>query len=82
MHFVTPGLDSGPIIAQAAVPVLAGDDEESVAARVLAEEHRLYPQAVRWLCENHVQLDGDAVVYNGGTYPMKALVSPALTSFT
>ena len=82
VHFVTPGLDSGPIIAQAAVPVLAGDDEESVAARVLAEEHRLYPQAVRWLCENHVQLDGDAVVYNGGTYPMKALVSPALTSFT
>ncbi|MGA0115669.1 MAG: phosphoribosylglycinamide formyltransferase, partial [Burkholderiales bacterium] len=51
VHFVTPQLDHGPIIIQAAVPVLQDDSEETLAARVLAEEHRIYPQAVRWLCE-------------------------------
>ncbi len=46
VHFVTPGMDEGPIIAQARVPVLAGDTAETLAARVLAEEHRLYPAAL------------------------------------
>ncbi len=54
VHFVTPQLDHGPIIIQAAVPVLPDDDEDKLAARVLAEEHRIYPQAVRWLCEERV----------------------------
>ena len=51
VHFVTPVLDHGPIILQAAVPVVATDDEASLAKRVLAQEHRIYPLAVRWLLE-------------------------------
>jgi phosphoribosylglycinamide formyltransferase-1 len=50
VHFVTPTLDAGPIIIQAAVPVLRDDTPASLSARVLHEEHRIYPQAVRWLC--------------------------------
>jgi phosphoribosylglycinamide formyltransferase-1 len=62
VHFVAPEVDSGPIIAQAAVPVLPGDTEERLAARVLAEEHRIYPQVVRWLCEGRLRLDADGTV--------------------
>ena len=62
VHFVTPGLDSGPIIIQAAVPVLAGDTEDSLAARVLEQEHRIYPQALRWLCAGRVKLDANSKV--------------------
>jgi len=51
VHYVTPALDDGPIIAQAAVPVLAGDSEEDLAARVLAVEHRLYPLALKVIAE-------------------------------
>lgn len=57
VHLVTADLDHGPIIIQAAVPVLPDDDEERLAARVLREEHRIYPQAVRWLCKGHIELD-------------------------
>jgi phosphoribosylglycinamide formyltransferase-1 len=62
VHFVTPQLDHGPIIIQAAVPVLADDNEDKLAARVLNEEHRIYPQAVRWLCEDRVALTTDGRV--------------------
>ena len=62
VHFVTPQLDHGPIIIQAAVPVLPGDDEDALAARVLTEEHRIYPQALRWLCEDRITLDVDGRV--------------------
>jgi phosphoribosylglycinamide formyltransferase-1 len=55
-HFVTPTLDHGPIIIQAAVPVLEGDTEDVLAARVLREEHRIYPQAVRWFCDGRLSL--------------------------
>lgn len=51
VHYVTAELDHGPVVAQAAVPILPGDDEHSLAARVLVEEHRLYPQAVRAVIE-------------------------------
>jgi phosphoribosylglycinamide formyltransferase-1 len=54
VHFVTPELDHGPIIAQAAVPVLEDDNEESLAARVLVEEHRILPQAIRWFAEGRL----------------------------
>jgi phosphoribosylglycinamide formyltransferase-1 len=61
VHFVTPALDGGPIVAQAAVPVQAGDDEASLAARVLAEEHLLYPRVARWFLEGRLALrDGRA----------------------
>jgi phosphoribosylglycinamide formyltransferase-1 len=62
VHFVSPEVDSGPIIVQAAVPVLPGDTEEKLAARVLSEEHRIYPEAVRWFCEGRLRLDGDGAV--------------------
>ena len=63
VHFVTPELDSGPIIAQAAVPVLAGDTADTLAARILRQEHRLYPLVVRWFAEGRVRLkDGRAEV--------------------
>ncbi|MDO9273611.1 MAG: phosphoribosylglycinamide formyltransferase [Rugosibacter sp.] len=56
VHFVTPALDGGPMIAQAAVPVLPDDTEASLAARVLAEEHQLYPRVARWVLADQVQL--------------------------
>jgi phosphoribosylglycinamide formyltransferase-1 len=59
VHFVTADLDQGPIVAQAAVPVLPGDSEESLAARVLQQEHVLFPRAVRWF------LDGKLVIEKG-----------------
>ena len=54
VHFVTTQLDHGPIVIQAAVPVVADDTVDSLAARVLAQEHRIYPQAVRWFAEGRL----------------------------
>lgn len=65
VHFVTPVLDHGPILAQGAVPVLDDDTEATLAARVLAIEHRLYPRVVRWLAEGRVRLDGNRVIVDG-----------------
>jgi len=63
VHLVTPGVDEGPIVAQAAVPVLADDTEEALARRVLAEEHRLYPAALAWLAAGRLRLEkGRAVL--------------------
>lgn len=55
VHFVVPELDSGPVILQAEVPVISGDDEQSLAARVLAEEHRIYPEALRLVAEGQAK---------------------------
>jgi phosphoribosylglycinamide formyltransferase-1 len=57
VHFVTPELDCGPVVIQAVVPVLPGDNEKSLAARVLAQEHRIYPQAVRWFTEGRLSVE-------------------------
>lgn len=62
VHIVTPALDDGPIVIQGAVPVLAQDTEESLAARVLAVEHRIYPQAVRWFLEDRIEFTKPGVV--------------------
>lgn len=62
VHFVTPTLDCGPIVIQAVVPVLPGDDEAALAARVLEQEHRIYPQAVRWFVEGRLSLGADGRV--------------------
>jgi phosphoribosylglycinamide formyltransferase-1 len=67
VHFVTPALDAGPIVVQGAVPVLAGDSEDRLAARVLEVEHRIYPQAVRWLVEGRIEFIADDVVQVRGT---------------
>ena len=61
VHFVTSKLDHGPIIAQAAVPVLANDDEPALAARVLGEEHRIYPRALQWLLEGRLVVETGVV---------------------
>ena len=66
VHFVTPELDIGPIVLQAAVPVLAGDDEASLSARVLATEHLIYPRAVRWFVEGRLRLEGGRVRHRDG----------------
>jgi phosphoribosylglycinamide formyltransferase-1 len=65
VHFVTEELDAGPIAIQARVPVLPGDSPETLAARVLQEEHRIYPQAIRWFAQGRLQLaDGRALLDN------------------
>ncbi|MCC7326939.1 MAG: phosphoribosylglycinamide formyltransferase [Burkholderiales bacterium] len=61
VHFVTPDVDVGPIVGQAAVPVHDGDDEATLAARVLAAEHVLLPAVVRWYCSGRLDLDGRRV---------------------
>ncbi|MEC5400198.1 phosphoribosylglycinamide formyltransferase [Uliginosibacterium sp. H1] len=61
VHFVTAELDCGPIVVQAAVPVLAHDDEAALAARVLRQEHRIYPQAVQWFAQGRLQIDAGRV---------------------
>ena len=62
VHFVTPELDGGPIIAQAVVPVLPDDDEDTLADRVLEQEHRIYPRVVRWAVDGLVTMDADGRV--------------------
>ena len=62
VHFVTPALDNGPVIIQAAVPVYPDDDPDTLAARVLAQEHVAYPQAVRWFIEGRLSLDASGRV--------------------
>ena len=78
VHFVTPTLDHGPIVIQAAVPVLDGDDEDSLAARVLVQEHQIYPLAVRWFVEGRLKLQDGRVVFNTPQSAGSALVSPLL----
>ena len=78
VHFVTPTLDNGPIIIQAAVPVFAGDDPARLGARVLEQEHRIYPQAVRWFLEGRLSLTaGGTVLLSGDRETPAALCSPA-----
>ena len=76
VHVVTPDLDSGPILAQAAVPVMRGDTEERLAARVLAAEHRIFPQVVRWLVEDRVRFDGGVVSIDGAGVEGDCITSP------
>ena len=76
VHFVTPELDHGPIVIQAAVPVRPDDDADSLAARVLEQEHRIYPQAVRWVIERKVWLEQGRVRLKGALCFPDAVISP------
>ena len=76
VHFVTPMLDCGPIVIQAAVPVLAGDTAEALAARVLEQEHRIYPQAVRWFLEGRLCIADGRIRLDGEATACGALVAP------
>ena len=79
VHFVTPRLDFGPIVIQAAVPVLPGDSEDALAARVLEQEHRIYPQAIRWFCDGRLEITAHAtVVLKAARDAGESIFSPAL----
>jgi phosphoribosylglycinamide formyltransferase-1 len=77
VHFVRVAVDTGPIIAQAVVPVEDGDDEDRLATRILAAEHRLYPLAVRLFAEGRLSIDGNRVAIAGTAAPDIALLNPA-----
>ncbi len=80
VHFVTADLDHGPLIVQAAVPVLDDDDEATLAARVLAQEHRIYPLAVRWFCEGRLRLLDGRVLLQAPQAGDAALIAPQLVA--
>ncbi|OHV20659.1 phosphoribosylglycinamide formyltransferase [Rhizobium sp. RMa-01] len=77
VHFVTEGMDEGPVIGQAAVPVLTGDTAESLAARVLTVEHQIYKQALRLFAEGHVTMQGGKAIgaEASATAPKAQLIS-------
>ncbi len=78
VHFVTPTLDHGPVIIQAAVPVLDSDTEDSLSARVLRQEHQVYPQAVRWFAEGKLRVDNGRVRLAAEVSGDTAFISPVL----
>ena len=77
VHFVTTELDGGPVVLQARVPVLPGDDEAMLAQRVLVQEHRIYPLAIRWFAEGRLRVDGGFVRFDG-----RPLAAPLLVNGT
>lgn len=76
VHFVVAGVDEGPIIAQAAVPVMDEDTPETLGSRVLEQEHRLYPLALRLVAASRVRIEGNRVRLDGPAYTSPALLSP------
>ncbi len=79
VHFIRPSVDDGPVIVQGAVPVYPDDDPESLAARVLTVEHRIYPLALRLIGEGRVKVVGEKVVVSGATAPETVLINPVET---
>ena len=77
VHFVVPEMDSGPVIAQGAVPVKDDDTEAALAARVLAVEHRIYPLALDLVAADRVEVAGNRCRIDGGAVPATALLVPA-----
>lgn len=77
VHYVRLETDTGPIVAQAAVPVMPEDDEESLAARVLAAEHRLYPLALGLIAEGRVRLEGERALVDGQRPALQGLLNPS-----
>ena len=69
VHFVDEGTDTGPIIVQAIVPVLPDDTEAALSARILEQEHRLYPQAIQWFAEGRLSVQGRKVTVEGARAP-------------
>ena len=76
VHIVRPEMDAGPILVQAAVPVLPGDDEDTLAARILTVEHRCYPLAVRLIAEGRVKIDGERTVIDTDGMADSSLINP------
>jgi phosphoribosylglycinamide formyltransferase 1 len=78
VHLVTAELDRGPILVQAAVPILPGDDEATLAARVLEQEHRIYPAAIGWLLEGKAHVSGQKVTLDSELAPPGAMIFPSI----
>ena len=82
VHFADEGVDTGPIILQAVVPVYDEDDAETLAARILSQEHRIYPQAVQYYAEGRIEFVGRRVrIRNIDRLTAKAMQNPPLTRF-
>ncbi|MDH5650033.1 MAG: phosphoribosylglycinamide formyltransferase [Gammaproteobacteria bacterium] len=79
VHFVTPEVDAGPVIIQAAVPVKKTDTTKTLAARVLEQEHRIYPMAIRWIAQKRLQILGNKVLLDGKQREEQGLIKPDLT---
>ncbi|MBF0446889.1 MAG: phosphoribosylglycinamide formyltransferase [Magnetococcales bacterium] len=80
VHFVDEGMDTGPVIIQAVVPILADDDEDRLSARILKQEHQIYPQAVRWFSENRISIREGRVVIDGcDAQASAALINPPIS---
>jgi phosphoribosylglycinamide formyltransferase-1 len=77
VHFVTEGVDEGPIILQAAVPILAIDTPETLAARILEQEHKIYPKAVQLFAEGRLQVEGRRVLIADAKPGGEAIISPS-----
>ena len=75
VHFVTEGVDEGPIIIQAAVPILDDDTPETLAARILVQEHKIYPRAVQLFAEGRLQVDGRRVLIDDAKPDSEAIIS-------
>ena len=78
VHFVTPETDAGPILMQGAVAVRDGDTPETLAARILGVEHRIYPDALRLVASGRVRLEGDICKIDGGAGSEAPLIAPAV----
>ena len=76
VHFVRPAMDAGPIIVQAAVPVLPDDDADTLAARVLSAEHRCYPHALRLVAEGRTSIVDETVIVDGAAGPTGITINP------
>jgi phosphoribosylglycinamide formyltransferase-1 len=82
VHFVDEGVDSGPIIIQSVVPVFDDDTQETLAARILKEEHRIYPQAIQLIAEKQIEIKGRKVhLIKTNNIPPIALHNPPLAGF-
>jgi phosphoribosylglycinamide formyltransferase-1 len=77
VHFVTEGVDEGPIIIQAAVPILDDDTPDTLAARILVQEHKIYPRAVQLFAEGRLRVEGRCVFINAAQPDGEAIISPA-----
>lgn len=76
VHVVDAGVDTGPIIIQAVVPILPEDSPETLAQRILEQEHRIYPQAIQWLAEDRVRIDGRKVIITDSADCSNTLMNP------
>jgi len=77
VHFVDDGVDTGPIIVQAVVPIHPDDSEESLAARILEQEHKIYPQAIQWIAEGRVKIINRQVKITDSDVPAATLTNPS-----